>query len=125
MSVNNITRSRAHKNRGTAENFGVNRNQRVWRHAASITDSGVRVTFGSFSENKVRRGETPRPTLETRALPRHRSAPDIARRPQDYVFGDVDEFRLPAKPALRVTLNVIYPAAPAQSRVHRNAHHTF
>jgi hypothetical protein len=29
-----------------------------------------------------------------------------------------DEFRLPANLALRVTVNVIYSAAPAQSRVH-------
>jgi hypothetical protein len=41
------------------------------------------------------------------------------------VFGYFDEVRLPAKLALRVTLNVIYPAAPAQSRVHRHTHHTF
>jgi len=34
------------------------------------------------------------------------------------VFRYFDELRLPAKLALRVTLNVIYPAAPAQSRVH-------
>src|SRR5207249_1813213 len=36
-------------------------------------------------------------------------------------FGDVDEFRKPANLALRVTFNVIYPPAPAQSRVHRHA----
>ena len=29
-----------------------------------------------------------------------------------------DEFRLPANLALRVTFHVIYPAAPARSRVH-------
>lgn len=29
------------------------------------------------------------------------------------IFGDLDDLRLPAKIALRVTLNVIYPSAPA------------
>jgi hypothetical protein len=41
------------------------------------------------------------------------------------VFGDFDEHRQPANLALRLTFNVIYPAAPAQSRVHVNADHTF
>jgi hypothetical protein len=37
------------------------------------------------------------------------------------VLGYFDELRLPANLALRVTLNVSYPAAPARSRVHRSA----
>ncbi len=35
-----------------------------------------------------------------------------------HILSDLDEFRQPANLALRVTLNVIYPSAPAQSRVH-------
>ncbi len=34
------------------------------------------------------------------------------------ILGDFDDLRLRAKIALRVTLNVIYPSAPAQSRIH-------
>jgi hypothetical protein len=41
------------------------------------------------------------------------------------ILGDFDELRRPANLALRVTFDVIYPAAPAQSRVHGHAHHTF
>ena len=32
-----------------------------------------------------------------------------------YVFSDFDELRPPAKPALRVTFDVIYPAAPLKA----------
>jgi hypothetical protein len=42
-----------------------------------------------------------------------------------HIFGDVDELRQPANLALLVTFNVTYPTAPAQSRVHANAHQTF
>ena len=64
----------ARKNRRPTENLGVNGDERICGHVGSITDSGFRVNIAEISENavtkQVRRGEIPRPTRETRTLPR-------------------------------------------------------
>jgi hypothetical protein len=49
----------------------------------------------------------------------------LFRRKFPHVLSNFDELRLPAKLPLRVTLNVIYPTAPAWRRVHGHAHQAF
>src|SRR5207302_7146052 len=51
-----------------------------------------------------------------------KSSPALNQRP--CTTKDRLEFRQPANLALRVTFTVIYPAAPAQSRVHTKGHYT-
>ena len=87
--------SRARKNRSTAENFGVNGDERVSRHAGSITDSGVRVNIAeisrtdrksSFRQDAAATGAKRRPGFQTRSPRRPLQRLDTARRLQCYVF---------------------------------------
>src|SRR5882724_6787401 len=97
----------------------------------------IHVNLGELLQSrntKVRFGGTPKPARETRALPIHVNFCALLDKLgrfflqpffQRFAFGDpllcgvladilcdVDELRLPANLALRVTLNVIYPTLP-------------